>query len=119
MDSLFRIFIIILYYNIFGFRLGYVLLKATTSTRATKLTTHLINNNLPMLSVWYASCGKRKQVNTFAPVSSSSSSWNWSMGWVWFSDNQMALRLQRPRVTGRWCNLEKVKLQRSGYRGRC
>ena len=65
------------------------------------------HDDVPMLSVWQAICGRRKQVRTFSPVSSSMSVWNLSSGWAWFSDSQIAFRLQAPRLSGRWRSLHR------------
>ena len=61
---------------------------------------------LPMLSVWKACWGRRKQVSTFWPVRSSKSVWNFNIGWAWFSDNQRAFRFRLVTVIGRYSNLK-------------
>lgn len=62
---------------------------------------------LPMLSVWKACWGRRKQVSTFWPVRSSKSVWNFTIGWAWFSDNHNALRFRLATVKGKYSNLRK------------
>lgn len=46
-------------------------------------------------------------MRTFSPVFSSSSVWNFSMGWDWFSANHKAFRLRLVRAKGKCCSLEK------------
>ena len=71
------------------------------------------NNNkmcyVPICSCWYSSCGRRKQVSTCSPVLSSMSVWNVSMGWAWFSDNQMAFRFKLVNENGKNWSLHETK----------
>jgi len=58
-----------------------------------------------VLSGWYSSWGSKKHVSTCSPVSSSTSVWNFSMGWAWFSDSHTAFRFKFVNENGRYCSL--------------
>lgn len=46
-------------------------------------------------------------MRTFSPVFSSSSVWNFSMGWDWFSASHRAFRFRFVRANGRFCSLQQ------------